>query len=326
MKKYLSFILIVTVLISCRKGEDDKIDGPDLYDVYGDFGILTTLSASQTSVDFAGGQDVYFNCELTKIVDWELTITGQTSGSQKIISGTSKVLDEVNTLWNGSTTYFPIFRAETCDIMLSFEGETDTLLTTVIIDQPKVNNGFVVADFESGWNNGWSTFIQSGANMDFSIKTDAAAPQNDGYYNMQGTVNWDWLIGLIDFNASAYGETTLPLSSNGDNLYFNALVYGESGLPNTLAQFRFDEDENEDGSFDVQSEDQYSYEFPIDWEGWRLISIKYSDLDGGGNGNGNFDPDKLNKVSFLHLADPSSGFAKSGLDYIIFTENAPLQP
>lgn len=326
MKKYLSFILIVTVLISCRKEEADKIDGPDLYDVYGEFGILTTLSASQANVDFAGGQDVYFNCELTKIVDWELTITGQTSGSQKIISGTSKVLDESNTLWNGSTTYFPIFRADTCDIMLSFEGETDTLFTTVIIDQPKINSGFVVADFESGWNNGWSTFIQSGANMDFSIKTNGTAPQNDGYYNMQGTVNWDWLIGLIDFNASAYGETTLPLSSNGDNLYFNALVYGESGLPNTLALFRFDEDENEDGSFDVQTEDQYSYEFPIDWEGWRLISIKYSDLDGGGNGNGNFDPDKLNKVSFLHLADPSSGFAKSGLDYIIFTENAPLQP
>ena len=44
------------------------------------------------------------------------------------------------------------------------------------------------------------------------------------------------------------------------------------------------------------------------------------------NGNGVHNPDKLNKVSVLHLANPTSGFAKSGIDYLIFTENEALQP
>lgn len=326
MKKYFIYLLVGATLVSCRKDEIGNTEGPDLFEIYGEFAVVTTLAASQPNVDFSAGQNVHFTCELSKISDWELTITGQTSGAQKIISGSSKILDASNATWDGSTTIFPMFSAESCDVMLTFAGETDTLYTTVIVDQPKTNTGFVVADFETGWIGGWTTFIQSGGNMDFSIKTDGTAPEQTAYYNMQGLVNWDWLVGLVDFNAAAYGATTLPLTDNADNLYFNALVYGEASLPNSLVLFRFDEDEDENGTFTETSEDQFTYEVTVDWEGWKLISIRYADLDGGGNGGGIANPDKLNKVSVLHLANPSSGFAKSGLDYLIFTENGPLVP
>ena len=55
-----------------------------------------------------------------------------------------------------------------------------------------------------------------------------------------------------------------------------------------------------------------------------MVSIKYSDIIGNGNGGGIHNPDKINKVNMLHLADPLSGIAKSKLDYIIFTENEPV--
>lgn len=324
MKRYFILLVAFTTLFACRK--DEEFDGPDLYDIYGEFSVVSTLMPSQSNIDFSTGATMHFTCELSKISTWKLSITGQTSGAEKIIEGIGKVLDESNATWNGSTTNLPMFRTETCEVMLTFEGESDTLYTTVSVDQPKTNSGFIVADFESGWNGGWTTFIQSGANMDFSIKSDGTAPELGNYYNMQGIVNWDWLIGLVQFNAAAYGENTLPLSSNPSNLYFNALVYGEAGLPNTLVLFRFDEDENEDGTFDANNEDQFSYEINVDWEGWKLVSIKYDELNGGGNGGGVFNPDKLNKVEVLHLANPSSGFAKSGLDYLIFTQNGPLEP
>ena len=269
---------------------------------------------------------MYFTCELSKVIDWQLTITGQTSGAEKLISGTSKYVDTNTSTWDGSTTNFPMFKSEVCNVMLTFNGESDTLNTSVTVDLPKVNEGFVIADFETGWNSGWTTFIQSGAGMDFNIKTDASAPNENSYYNMQGLVDWDWLTGLVDFNATAYGSTTIPLSDNGDNLYFNAIVYGDPGLPNSRVLFRFDEDENEDGSFNVSNEDQFGYEIIIQWEGWKLITVKYSDMVGSGGGGNIHNPDKLNKVSVLHLADPASGMAKSGIDYLIFTENAPLQP
>jgi len=317
---------LAVILTSCRKEEMNQMDGPNLNDIYGEFGILSDLEASQTNVDFAAGEQVYFSCQLAKISEWKLQITGQSSGAVKIISGISKSLDQETAFWDGSTTEFPVFTSEVCEVQLTFEGEPDTLNTTVTVSQPKVNEGFVIADFESGWMTGWTTFIQSGQNMDFNIKSDGTAPQSSSYYNMQGLVNWDWLVGLVDFKAQAYGDYTLPLTSNGDNLYFNALLYGEAGLPNSRVLFRFDEDDDEDGAFEENSEDQYGIEYIIDWEGWRLVSIKYSDLEGNGNGGGNHNPDRLNKVSVLHLANPSSGFAKSGIDYLIFTENGPLNP
>jgi len=331
MKNQLLFLLALTVLFSsCRKDEEGVIEGPDLNDVYGPFEVVSSLEPSQSNVDYAAGEDVYFTCELSKVIDWQLTITGQTSGAEKIINGTTKLLDFESATWDGSTTYFPMFKAEVCDVMLTFSGESDTLYTIVTIDQPKTNSGFVIADFETGWNPNWTTFIQSGAGMNFNILTTPPAPQKTSYYNMEGTVNWDWLTGLVDFNASAYGSTTIPLSDNGDNLYFNVIVFGAPGVPNgefnSRILFRFDEDENEDGSFNANNEDQWGFEQIIQWEGWKLITFKYSDMEGSGNGGNIHNPDKLNKVSVLHLADPSSGHAKSGIDYLIFTEDAPLQP
>jgi hypothetical protein len=38
------------------------------------------------------------------------------------------------------------------------------------------------------------------------------------------------------------------------------------------------------------------------------------------------EPDRLQKVSVLMLANPSSGYSQLYLDYVVFTSNGPLQP
>ena len=206
---------LIVIISSCSK-PDEFYDGPNLYDVYGDFEVFTALEGSQINVDFESGETVYFTCELSKVVNWQLKITGSNSGAEKIITGTSRTLDEEVALWDGSTTNLPIFRVENCNVELSFlTEETDTILTTsVFVTTPKLNDGFVITDFEEGWNPNWSTFVQSGTSMDFGIKLDGTAPQLARYYNMAGAVDWDWLTGMIDFNATAFGETTMPLSNN----------------------------------------------------------------------------------------------------------------
>ena len=330
MKKLIYIILCLSVFISSCRKPDEFSDGPDLYDVYGDFEIYSPLEGSQINVDFASGETVFFHCELSKVVSWQLKITGSNSGAEKIITGISKTLDEEVALWDGTTTSLPIFRVENCNVELSFlTNETDTILSTsVFVTTPKQNDGFLITDFEEGWNPNWSTFVQSGKSMDFGIKLDGTAPQLARYYNMAGTVDWDWLTGMIDFNASAFGETTMPLTSNSDNLYFNSFVYGDPLYPNSRVLFRFDEDENEDGTYDITSEDSFGYEIIIDWSGWRHISVKYSDILSANNssGGGVHNPNKLNRVSVLHLANPNSGYAHSAIDYLIFTENEPLRP
>jgi hypothetical protein len=169
--------------------------------------------------------------------------------------------------------------------------------------------------------------------MDFQIRSDVSAPEGESYYNMAGTVDWDWLIGLVNFKASAYGAPTFPLSSNPNNVYFNVMIYGEPGLTNSLVLFQFEEDENGDGAFTSTSEDMYSLQVTVDWVGWKMVSVKYSDIPclvngspAAPNGEGTHQSNKIRTINMLHLANPNSGFAKAKLDYMIFTENAPLNP
>ena len=151
---------------------------------------------------------------------------------------------------------------------------------------------------------------------------------------MGGTVNWDWLIGLVDFNANAYNNNvTFPLSTNPENEYFNVLIYGDPDPKTnmTKALFQFKEDENSDGTFDATKEDEYDYIIDVNWVGWRLVSVKYSSLvnlvDGNPvspKGNKLHNPDKIGKISFLQLADPNLGFARCKIDLISFTQNKAL--
>ena len=217
---------------------------------------------------------------------------------------------------------------------LTIKDVTDTFQVSEKIVGAKPIPGFIVADFETGLKPGWVKFAQTGANMDFQVKTDSLAPEGDKYFNMAGTVNWDWLIGLIDFPATAYGTPVVfPLNTNADAVYFNCLVFGVPGNNPSLVLFQFKEDENADGTINANNEDQYDYQVNVDWVGWKLISIKYSELCSLVNGvpatpkgNGLHNPDKLGKISMLHLANPNDGFASSKLDLLVFTENAPLQP
>lgn len=337
MKNKISiFVLLGLFLVTACTKNTEEFDGPSIEEIFSEFTVLEDLQVNRDSIDFANGQVAVFTAEFNKTVDWTLTITGAQTGAVKIIEGTSRKLDASNATWNGSVTDFPMFNLENCMAELSIQDETDTLTVGTKIISRRNLDGFIVADFETGELPGWTKFIQSGADMNFQITTDSDAPEGDSYLNMAGTVNWDYLIGLYDFNATAYGTGTdvvFPLNSNPDAVYFNFLLYGVANTNQSIVLFQLTEDENEDGTFDANNEDQYDLEVKVDWVGWRLISVKYSDLTSLVNGqpatpkgNALHEPNKLRQISMLHLANPALGFASSKLDLVMFTENGPLQP
>jgi hypothetical protein len=139
---------------------------------------------------------------------------------------------------------------------------------------------------------------------------------------------------LIDYPATAYGSanTFTTLSTNPDNVYFNCLIYGVPNTNESIVLFQFKEDENGDGTINANTDDQYDLQVNVNWAGWKLVSVKYSDLPhlnngqpATPNGNGQHNPDKIGKISMLHLANPANGFAHTKIDYIVFT-NTPLEP
>lgn len=332
MKRYILISICLLSLSACRK-DKNIFDGPSIEDIYSNFKIMENFKVDKDSVDFASGETAKFSAKFNKTVNWKITVTGKTSGAQKIIEGQGKAIDGTNGVWNGSTTAFPMFKAENCTAKLTIEGVQDSFMVNTKIRSIKTNTGLVIADFEAGFSSKWTKFVQTGANMDFNIKTDALCPQGAKYLRMAGTVNWDYLIGLIDFPASAYGTTkTFNLSTNPDNVYFNCLVYGEPNTNPSIVLFQFKEDENADGTINANSDDQYDYEIKVNWEGWKLISVKYADIltlvngqPATPKGNSQHNPDKLGKISMLHLANPADGFAACKMDYLIFTDK-PLEP
>jgi len=333
IKSRLYILILGTLLAGCDRTLDTE--GPDLKDLYGEFSILDPFAMSQNKVDFSAGEKVYFTARFSKIIDWKLSITGKGSGAQRVFEGKSRQIDISNSEWAGETTLLPIFRIEECEVLLSVANDSLQFTEVLTIEGLKSNEGFVVADFENGWNDQWLTFVQSGADMSFNITDAEPAAQGNFYYDMGGEVNWDWLIGMIEFPASAYGENTFPLGNNANNVYFNTMVYLPEGITNPVFLMQFREDENDDGEFDEETEDMYSLELKANnlVSGWQLISVKYSDLvalaNGAPvepNGNGNHEPDKLWRISNLFLANPSSGYSQMYMDYVMFTEGGPLNP
>jgi hypothetical protein len=331
-KTFLIFTICSLAFCACRKNTK-TFDGPSISDIFSEFKALESFKASRDSVNFTN-QNVIFTAKFNKIVEWNIAIKGKTSGAVKNITGISKTIDANNATWIGGTTVLPIFTKEVCEVMLTIKDVVDTTKLTIKIIDIKKNNGLLIADFENGLLPTWTKFIQSGANMDFVVKADAKAPEGKKYLNMAGTVNWDYLIGLIDFPATAYSSSkTFALNTNADAVYFNAMIYGDAAANESIVLFQFKEDENADGVIDANIDDQYDYQINVDWVGWKLVNIKYSNLQSLVNGqpsipkgNGLRNPNKLGKISMLHLANPANGFASSKLDYIIFTDNTPLQP
>ncbi len=330
MKKGINILFAALLLAACER--DTSTLGPNLSDIYGEFKVFENFAVAKPNVNFTTGESEWFTARFSKTVDWEVHIIGQTSGAEKIITGKSGVLDQSNSLWNGSTTVLPMFKAEPCIAILTVPDEQFADTITLTVAGTKVNTGFVVADFESGINPGWTIFKQTGANMSFNIVASPTAAQANNYYDMGGEVDWDYLIGLMDFPSSAYQEPAFPLSSNPANVYFNVFLGVPTGVTNEIVLFQFREDENGDGIYQ-SNEDMYSLELKNLPEGWQTISVKYADLVALVNGvpstpagNALHEPNKLLMVSMLFLADPASGYSQTFMDYIIFTENAPLEP
>ncbi|MDA9325530.1 hypothetical protein N9Q36_02305, partial [Flavobacteriales bacterium] len=155
------------------------------------------------------------------------------------------------------------------------------------------------------------------------------------YLSQEGTCDWDWLIGYIDYPTSHWLQQGV-LSADPDNVFFNMMIYGDSTLSptneaNSLFKLEFYEDENQDDYYNPNNEDRLDYEFHVDWNGWKMISIRYSDLilatdpsGGGTGGNAIREPNKIIKIRTLLLANPTSGFAKADVDYLIWSEGSPI--
>ena len=330
MKKLKFLLLLLPFLFnSCEK---EKIEGPSLNDLFADLEILEPLSVVGDSVDFASGQNIYFTASFSKQLDWKIKIEGLSSGSVKIILGKSNEINQSNSTWLGNSSSLPFFTNENCDVELSFEMDDTTIYNYLNIQVEKDyqnENTVLITDLENNFNPNFTGFFQSGCTKALTV---GGAGQKDKYLAQFGTCDWDWLIGYVDYFSNFWYDDKNNMINDPSKLYFNIMIKGDStissvtNLPNSLFKLEFYEDENGDDYHDANSEDRFDYEFDVNWTGWRMVSICYNDLipPGTNSGNGIKQPDKIFKVRTLLLANPDSGPARADVDFLIWSNGAPI--
>lgn len=329
---YISCFVFIS-FFSCRKNDNNSFEGPSLNDLNGPFSIISGLNLDE-EVDFLAGEEINFDVELSKNTQWEIEITGQTSGATRTFSGNERIINSANTAWLGGSNTFPSFQQEKAIVKISFpnEDESPIIIDSINIKSLKKDKGYVITDFENGTGETWDFFNQAGVNASIDCNTDVSA-KGSCYYKWEGTVGWDWAIGSFQINAP---EDGFGLPANAGNLFFNmaSKFISNTGPNNCFILLWFDEDDDGDGSFNLEKEDRYIYEYWYENDKWNLVSIKYDDLkyDGDGqpvetNGNGLLEPSKLIGINVFFLANKDSGIKSEALvDQIIFTENDAYKP
>ena len=165
--KLIGVVLAAVLLHACNK---EDFEGPSLTNYFGTFEVLEPFVISNQSPDFTNGELVRFQSKFNKVVDWKITITGETTSSKKELSGTSQEIDPNAVYWTGTADEAPFFQEEECAIELTFAAETDTLVDALSIESTKQFEGITVADFENGLPDGTLMFKQLGGNMTRLLK------------------------------------------------------------------------------------------------------------------------------------------------------------
>lgn len=332
MKKLIYIFLTLFIVFSC-KHRDDEFDGPDLNDLNGPFYVIEPLFLNSKTIDFINNEVLEFNAELSKNTSWVISIKGVTSGAIATVEGNDRVVSSEIATWNGSADVFPSFLVEDAIVTMTFPDEENSPIytDTISILSEKIDKGSLITSFETGFGDSWSRFNQTTVAGKI-ICSDGNAAKGDCHYSISGTVGWDWAIGSVAINAD---DGNFGLQNNSNNLFFNLALrpIENVGPQSSFIQVWFDEDENEDGVFDPTTEDRYIYEYWTENDSWKILSIKYADIqfDAEGNnvevfGNGLPEPSKLSSINVFFLANPDNGNAKILLDHMIFTTNSPYKP
>ena len=165
----------------------------------------------------------------------------------------------------------------------------------------------------------------------------------DGTY--LGTTETDYFVGG---GGAPLVPATLALDPDPKNVYFNIFIYG-TGDQNSSLVVNFGEDDGilntttgkvvYNNSSDAEGraknyvllEDEYTWQTKVDWKGWRMVSVNYSQLslsaDGSKalRGNKILEPNRIAKIGLVLIAGLNTK-ASVVFDYAVFTMGVPFNP
>jgi hypothetical protein len=219
-----------------------------------------------------------------------------------------------------------------------YDGPTDFLPAYKVTYAVK---GTVKSDMESTSNNRIENVLRD-KNGDTIPGERPGSVEGNFFYRMAGQDriytgpgNSDYYIGGAGLAKPAY----FGLDQDPSNVFFNIYIYG-TGDPDAKLVINFDEDDDgkngaEAGGLSenyILYEDEYAWEVPVSWKGWKLVSVRYSELKLSGDGmkstrgNKKPEPNRIAKMGFVLLTLSRGGRTSIIFDFPNFTMGKPFNP
>jgi hypothetical protein len=347
------------VMVACKR-EKPAFLGPAYIAAPAGFAV-TSFTATPITVNFSSNTatsnttQVSFNATFTSSVSWTLTITGQQSGAVCVLKGISDGL--TNIAWKGTNDGLTFFRkGETAIATLSFYGTSLAPTTTVTITDVRKYSSYgtfpLAGDFEdtskvlprhthSGdiYSPYWASFNFPTAIANESQGIDSMAIDYNGnpvpsvqgkkYYYIKGLGAQAQFVSGLQY----FGALLPKLPATPDNIWVNMYIYG-TGDANAAVDLEYQEDDLHSSPGYVSSaDDAWVAHLVLNHTGWKLFSIKYSDLvvssnvGFGDKGNHIQEPNRM--VSFdlvlLKKSNPNTP-VEVYFDFPIFTVGGPFDP
>jgi len=283
-------------------------------------------------------RNTFFTAHFNESAKWTITIVGSVSQAQKTLTGVSTFLDSsnVDAIWDGNSDngyyFIPTEKATATLTILGSEQQQSISFIIARTIAYKANSAVLLNDFEGGFS-----LITYGDDLDPfgnpapDTRTDIVPPQGRSSMVIEGTDhNGDYFIGGYQQPL----DSSTFLGKSPSDIYINMYIYGfgpEKKLtPNaTKLNIGVSEDDNQNGAFDPEKEDSFEQQVNVDWQGWKLVSIRYSNLKpsssslNGGNGNKNLEPSKAVSISANLISSPNGSTVGTALDYMIVSFGKP---
>lgn len=332
--KHSILAVFVLTLLGCNR-EDVTFAGERAGVASDNFQVTTPFAANTSTVNFSAGNTVTFSATFNEEVSYTITITGQTSGAVKTITGMGSQLNEV---WTGNADLI-FFTAENVTAELTVLGQTETYGQVNIGATTTYNpEGVQLANFESGGTTA-SCWFPSGNQIacqtNYSVSPSLEGSSATRVAGVSVDKPGDQFVGLsaieprsgVNNNGSYFSVPT----TDPDDLYFTVFIYG-SGDENVAMFIKFMQDESGNGAHEGASENGFEWQLlDLSHTGWKKFSIKYSDVplggntNFGGNGDGIYRPDQIVKIEFgLWAMDDPDTAVEFIYDYAVFTAGKPF--
>ena len=320
MSLHIILLAVLFAANSCKHDNFEDFVGPS-YCVSENFAYTAGFNVSSTSLDL-NFTPLTMTAAFNETAAWTITITGQTSGAQKVFTGKSA---SVNQVWRGEPGSEVFFQAEVVTVEFKVPCK-DPVTYNVTVTSPSnfTTFGALISDFDGngmvtnvttiGYNaTGWSAYVTApNVINEFVVKnTPLTGPVGSNYLAFRGQAGpASWFVGGYYATVSLSSLST----NNPDSIYFNAFVNGNGNSTTLLGITLL-------GSGGTKSMKLID----VNWTGWKMVSFKISEANQHPSAPPVTDTYLANAIDFGFNCKSAMGQpGEAHVDFVIFTEGKPF--